>query len=339
MSDLEQRVERLESIQAIREITARYAIHLDARELQALADLFVDDVKTGPDTERGQRAPEGPLRATVPRLGIHRAPGVPTGDRLRIARPCDGSRVLPRRTRDRRPLRRRHAAVPRSVRATRRTLVLPVAPDSDVVRDRDPRSAGRCPTGPVAGSTRRRGPAGSVRVLSRVLRPTASGLKRFRGRGTPRSRCRFPAACPRRRPARSSRSTNTSSSTDRTAVTSPPASSVRPRRSGFFNRMSTVTMRPSSASHSRSIACRYACENGAEMKALAKPSSTADLVVHVVAGEVGVDRVEAVPVVEGALASPERNAQTRFDGVDVDGHRYLTNTVSSRLIHSSCWLT
>ena len=62
--DLAARVERLESIQAIREITARYAIHLDARELDALVELFAADVKAGPDAERGR----GPLRAHYEQL-------------------------------------------------------------------------------------------------------------------------------------------------------------------------------------------------------------------------------------------------------------------------------
>ena len=74
------------------------------------------------------------------------------------------------------------------------------------------------------------------------------------------------------------------------------------------------------------------------MNALGEALVAADLVVHVVTGEVGVDPVEAVPVVEAAFARPERDAQAGFDGVDVDGHRYLTNTVSRRLIHSSRWL-
>src|SRR3982751_3140178 len=52
--DLEARVDRLESIPAIREITARHAIHPDARELPARADLFVEDVKAGADAERGR---------------------------------------------------------------------------------------------------------------------------------------------------------------------------------------------------------------------------------------------------------------------------------------------
>ena len=75
------------------------------------------------------------------------------------------------------------------------------------------------------------------------------------------------------------------------------------------------------------------------MNALCEALVAADFVVHVVSGEVGVDPVEAVPVVVAALARPERNAQAGLDRVDVDGHRYLTNTVSRRLIHSSRWLT
>jgi ketosteroid isomerase-like protein len=64
MSELEDRVERLESIQGIRELIARYPIHLDARELDALVELFVEDVRAGPDVERGR----GPLKAHYEQL-------------------------------------------------------------------------------------------------------------------------------------------------------------------------------------------------------------------------------------------------------------------------------
>lgn len=52
------RLDRLESIEAIRDITARYPILLDARDLDGLVELFVEDVKASPDSERGR----GPLR-------------------------------------------------------------------------------------------------------------------------------------------------------------------------------------------------------------------------------------------------------------------------------------
>lgn len=45
--DLSARVERLESIDAIRQLAARYAVALDARDLDALVGLFVDDVRVG----------------------------------------------------------------------------------------------------------------------------------------------------------------------------------------------------------------------------------------------------------------------------------------------------
>jgi ketosteroid isomerase-like protein len=59
MSNIEERVERLESIEAIRDITARYPIALDARDLDTLVNLFADDVKASPDVPRGR----GPLKA------------------------------------------------------------------------------------------------------------------------------------------------------------------------------------------------------------------------------------------------------------------------------------
>jgi ketosteroid isomerase-like protein len=64
MVTFEDRIERLESIEAIRDITARYPIALDARDLETLVDLFVDDVKASPEAPRGR----GPLRAHYERM-------------------------------------------------------------------------------------------------------------------------------------------------------------------------------------------------------------------------------------------------------------------------------
>jgi hypothetical protein len=63
-TDLQSRLERLESIDAIREITARYPIALDSRDLDALVALFVEDVKASPSAERGR----GPLKAHYEQL-------------------------------------------------------------------------------------------------------------------------------------------------------------------------------------------------------------------------------------------------------------------------------
>lgn len=64
MGDLEQRIERLESIERIRDITARYPIALDQRDLGTLVGLFVEDVKASPDVPRGRQW----LRAHYERL-------------------------------------------------------------------------------------------------------------------------------------------------------------------------------------------------------------------------------------------------------------------------------
>ena len=42
---LEQRLERLEACEEIRNLVARYAVLIDARDLDALVELFVDDVR------------------------------------------------------------------------------------------------------------------------------------------------------------------------------------------------------------------------------------------------------------------------------------------------------
>jgi ketosteroid isomerase-like protein len=47
VSDLETRLDRVESELAIRQLPARYALAVDSRDLQALGDLFVEDVDNG----------------------------------------------------------------------------------------------------------------------------------------------------------------------------------------------------------------------------------------------------------------------------------------------------
>ena len=42
---LEQRIDRLESIEAIRRIVSRYPLCLDARDIDGVVALFVDDVR------------------------------------------------------------------------------------------------------------------------------------------------------------------------------------------------------------------------------------------------------------------------------------------------------
>jgi ketosteroid isomerase-like protein len=54
MSSLEERVDRLESIEAIRDLAARYAVTLDERDLDGLMELFVEDVKASRDAPPGR---------------------------------------------------------------------------------------------------------------------------------------------------------------------------------------------------------------------------------------------------------------------------------------------
>jgi ketosteroid isomerase-like protein len=49
------RIDRLESTEAIRQLVARYALATDSRDLDALVELFVDDVQVGED-RRGRDA-------------------------------------------------------------------------------------------------------------------------------------------------------------------------------------------------------------------------------------------------------------------------------------------
>ena len=47
MDDLEARIDRIESTQAIQQLPIRYAMALDGRDVQGWVDLFIDDVDCG----------------------------------------------------------------------------------------------------------------------------------------------------------------------------------------------------------------------------------------------------------------------------------------------------
>ena len=52
MTDLESRLARMEAIEAIRHLAYAYALAIDARDLDTLVALYVDDVRTGAGTGR-----------------------------------------------------------------------------------------------------------------------------------------------------------------------------------------------------------------------------------------------------------------------------------------------
>lgn len=55
LAELEARIERLEALDEIRQLAAKYAVALDMRDLDALANLFVEDVKV-PGKRQGRAA-------------------------------------------------------------------------------------------------------------------------------------------------------------------------------------------------------------------------------------------------------------------------------------------
>lgn len=55
LADLEARIARLEALDEIRQLAAKYAVALDMRDLDALVNLFVEDVKV-PGGRRGRAA-------------------------------------------------------------------------------------------------------------------------------------------------------------------------------------------------------------------------------------------------------------------------------------------
>ena len=55
MDQLSHRIDRIESTDAIRQLVSRYGMLLDRRDLDALTELFVDDVRVTRDSQ-GHRA-------------------------------------------------------------------------------------------------------------------------------------------------------------------------------------------------------------------------------------------------------------------------------------------
>ena len=53
---VEDRLSRMESLASIQQLAYRYALAVDSRDTVALADLFVPDVRVGPDTGRAALA-------------------------------------------------------------------------------------------------------------------------------------------------------------------------------------------------------------------------------------------------------------------------------------------
>ena len=50
MANLETRIDRLESLDAIRQLPAKYALALDMRDMDAMVSLFPEDVRVGRDS-------------------------------------------------------------------------------------------------------------------------------------------------------------------------------------------------------------------------------------------------------------------------------------------------
>jgi uncharacterized protein (TIGR02246 family) len=64
MTDLEARIDRLESLDAIRQLPAKYALTLDMRDIDAMVTLFPEDVRVGKDAS-GRAALRAYMDATL----------------------------------------------------------------------------------------------------------------------------------------------------------------------------------------------------------------------------------------------------------------------------------
>jgi hypothetical protein len=78
MRSLEERIDRLESLDAIRQLPAKYALALDMRDMDAMVSLFVEDVRVGKDASgrlalRGymDRTLRSPFTGTSHHIGGH----------------------------------------------------------------------------------------------------------------------------------------------------------------------------------------------------------------------------------------------------------------------------
>jgi hypothetical protein len=78
MRSLEERIDRLESLDAIRQLPAKYALALDMRDMDALVSLFLEDVRVGKDASgrlalRGymDRTLRSPFTGTSHHIGGH----------------------------------------------------------------------------------------------------------------------------------------------------------------------------------------------------------------------------------------------------------------------------
>src|SRR5438445_2447880 len=77
LAELQRKIDRLDSIEQIRQLVSRYALALDSRDVPALVDLFVEDVQVG----RGQQGRDAlaawfdpilrPYRTTFHLIGNH----------------------------------------------------------------------------------------------------------------------------------------------------------------------------------------------------------------------------------------------------------------------------
>jgi uncharacterized protein (TIGR02246 family) len=78
MTDLEARIDRLESLDAIRQLPAKYALALDMRDMDAMVSLFPADVRVGKDASGRQalraymdRTLRSPFTGTSHHIGGH----------------------------------------------------------------------------------------------------------------------------------------------------------------------------------------------------------------------------------------------------------------------------
>src|SRR3954447_23993242 len=69
---VDERLDRLESLAAIRQLPYRYAVAVDSRDIEMLVDLFVPDVRVGTEAS-GREALKGWYTATLNKI-THQLP-------------------------------------------------------------------------------------------------------------------------------------------------------------------------------------------------------------------------------------------------------------------------
>ena len=87
LEDMRDRLQRLESLEEIRQLVSKYALALDMRDMDAMANLFVPDVKVGQGRSGRQAEPSRTKITRLTKVALRQAERFELGSFLILA-PC-----------------------------------------------------------------------------------------------------------------------------------------------------------------------------------------------------------------------------------------------------------